>query len=106
MAEERKPSIDCQIVAAEAERLQQRAGRIQGAEEIARRLRELIEAARKPRMVEEEQAKGKDLANELNALEGELRAREDRAKRERKQDAALIDAVGKAANDLTEDLSR
>lgn len=51
-------------------------------------------------------AKGKDLANELNALEGDLRAREARAKKERKQDMALVNAVGDLADSVTKGFHR
>lgn len=106
MAEERKPSIEYQVAAAKAEELRQRAAQLPDGADIVRRLKAIEEAARKPRTAEEEQAQGKDLANELNALEGEIRARERKAKEERKQDAAVIDAVGDLANDLTEGLRR
>lgn len=110
MADEQKkdrhPSIECQVAAAKAEELRQRAAKLTGAEEIARRLKAIEEAARKPREAEDGQANGKDLANQLSVLEGEIRAKERKAKEERKQDMAMIDAAGDLADSLTKGMGR
>lgn len=110
MADEQKkdryPSIERQVAAAKAEELRQRAAKLTGTEEIVRQLKAIEEAARKPRTAEENPAKGKDLANQLSALEGEIRARERKAKEERKQDMAMIDAAGDLADSLTKGMGR
>lgn len=80
--------------------------KLQDAGDLTRRLKEIAEAAKRPVTAREEAAKGKDLANELNALEGDLRAREARAKKERKQDMALVNAVGDLADSVTKGFHR
>lgn len=94
------------MAAAKAEYLRQRAAKLQDAGDLTRRLKEIAEAAKRPLTAREDAAKGKDLANELNALEGDLRAREARAKKERKQDMALVNAVRDLADSVTKGFHR
>lgn len=101
MTEERKPSVDYQIAAAQAEQLRQRAERLPDAADIIERLKVVQEAAGRLRAAEEDPAKGKDFANEINALKGEIEARETRAREQQKQDRELIDAIGDLADDFT-----
>lgn len=86
------------MAAAKAEHLRQRAAKLQDAGDLTRRLKEIAEAAKRPLTAREDAAKGKDLANELNALEGDLRAREGGVKKERKQDMTTVNAVGDLAD--------
>lgn len=104
--EERKPSIERQMAAAEAERLRQRAERLPEAVDIIKRLKAVREAVRQPERADKEPSREKDFANELNALRGEIEARETRAREQQKQDKALIDAVGDLADNLTSGVSR
>lgn len=104
--QKRRPSAELQMAAAKAEHLRQRAAKLQDAGDLTRRLKEIAEDAKRPVTAREEAAKGKDLANELNALEGDLRAREARAKKERKQDMALVNAVGDLADSVTKGFHR
>lgn len=104
--EDRQPSIESRIAGAKAEELRRRAAKLPDAGEITRRLKAIEEAARRPRKSREEPDRGKDLNKELAALEGEIKAREDRLKKERKQDMALVNAVGDLADSLTDRLPR
>lgn len=106
MAEERKQSIDLTIAMAKAEELRQRAERIPGSEDILWRLNDLLRVTRRTQKAEYWQGNVKGLADELTALESQIRARETRARQEQKEDRETIDAVGKLANDLTERLPR
>lgn len=106
MSEERRQSIELTIAAAKAQELRQRAAKLRDATDIVIRLEYIYEAARRLQEAEDGQAKGKDLNNALNALEGQIKAREDRLKKERKQDMALVNAVGDLADSLTDRLPR
>lgn len=97
--EKRKPSIEFQIAAAQAQQLRQRAERLPGTHDIIQELKRIEEAARKPETAAEGQAKGKDLANVLNALEGEIRGREARIKKEEQKE---LHGMLNAAEDLTD----
>ena len=104
--QKRQPSIECRMAAAKAEELRQRVAKLPDAGDLTRRLKEIEEAARRAIEAREGAAKGKDLANALNALEGEIKAREDRLKKERKQDMDLINAAGDLADSLADHLPR
>jgi hypothetical protein len=104
--EERQPSIESRIAAAKAQELRQRAVKLRDATDIVIRLEYIYEAAKRLQEAEDGAARGKDLNNALNALEGQIKAREDRLKKERKQDMALVNAVGDLADSLTDRLPR
>ena len=96
-------SVERRIAAAKAQQLRQRAERLPGTHDIVQELKRIEEAARKPETAEEGQAKGKDLANALNALEGEIRGREARIKKEEQKE---LHGMLNAAEDLMDSITR
>ncbi len=104
---ERKSSFDMQIVYAQSKQLQQRASGLVGAEDIMKQLKEIERAAQASVEAPEEHSGGKHLAGLLSELERQLRALEDKArKQQRKSDKELINALGDAADGLADGLKK
>lgn len=98
-------SVNLRIVAARAEHLRQRAVKLDGTAEIVRELKGIEEASRKPVEADKEQEKAISLTKKLDAVEGEINAREAKEKKEHERmDRAMVNAIGDFADDLTKAL--